>query len=72
VALFAPAGTSAETIRTVNAAVATAVRSPDFAQKLQTIGVTPAHSTAEALGALLQEANQAFADMVKAADYKMP
>lgn len=72
VALFAPAGTSAETIRTMNAALATAVRSPDFAQKLLTIGVTPAHSTAEALGALLQEANHAFADMVKAADYKMP
>jgi tripartite-type tricarboxylate transporter receptor subunit TctC len=72
VALFAPTGTSADTIRQVNAAVATIVKSPDFVQKLTTLGITPAHSSAEALGTLVQQTNQSFAEMVRAAGYTMP
>jgi len=72
IGLFAPAGTAAEFVRRVNAAVATAVKSPDFAQKLATLGITPSHRTPEGLAALVHEVDQAHAAMVRAADYRMP
>lgn len=72
VALFAPAGTPAELVDRYSAAVASAAKSPDFAQKLGTLGITPAHSSAQALAGLLKEADGAFAEMVKAAGFRMP
>ncbi len=72
VALFAPAGTPADFVRKVNAAVGTVTRSADFAQRLATLGITPTHSSAEELGALVKDVDQSLAEMVKAADYKMP
>lgn len=72
VALFAPAGTAAELVERYNAAVAAAAKSPDFVQKLGTLGITPAHSSPQALAGLLKEADAAFAEMVKAAGFRMP
>ena len=72
VALFAPAGTPGDLVRRVNDAVATVVKSPDFAQKLATLGITPSHRSPEALGAMVREVDQAHAAMIKAADYRMP
>jgi len=72
VALFAPAGTPSDIVGRYNAAVAEAVKSPDFVQKLGTLGITPAHSSAQALAGLLKEADAAFAEMVRAAGFRMP
>lgn len=72
VGLFAPAGTSVEFIRKVNDAVATVVKSQDFAQKLATLGITPTHRSPEGLAAMLREVDQSHAAMIKAADYRMP
>jgi tripartite-type tricarboxylate transporter receptor subunit TctC len=72
VALFAPAGTPSRLVERYNAAVAAAATSPDFVHKLGTLGITPAHSSAQALAGLLQEADGAFAEMVKAAGFRMP
>jgi tripartite-type tricarboxylate transporter receptor subunit TctC len=72
VALFAPAGAPAELIERYGAAVAAAAKSPEFAQKLTTLGLTPAHTSAQALAALVKEADGAFAEMVKAAGFTMP
>jgi len=72
VALFAPAGTPAAIVDRYGAAVAAATRSSDFAQKLGTLGITPAHGSAQELAGLLKEADAAFAQMVKAAGFTMP
>jgi tripartite-type tricarboxylate transporter receptor subunit TctC len=72
VALFAPAGTSADALRQMSAAIATVAGSAEFAQKLRATGITPAFAPADALAALMSEANGAFAEMVKAAGYVMP
>jgi len=72
VGLFAPAGTSPDYIRRVDAAVATVVKSPEFGQKLAALGITPTHRPPEGLAAMLREVDQSHAAMIKAADYKMP
>ena len=72
VGLFAPAGTPTDFVRKVDAAVAAVVKSPDFAQKLAVLGITPTHRSPEGLGAMLREVDQAHAAMIKAADYRMP
>lgn len=71
VALFAPTGTPVDFVRRVNAAVGTVTKSPDFAQRLATLGITPVHSTPEGLASTVQDVNHALADMVKAAEFKM-
>jgi tripartite-type tricarboxylate transporter receptor subunit TctC len=72
VALFAPAGTPPEVLRQVSAATAAVAGSAEFASKLGATGITPAFAPADALAALMREANGAFAEMVKAAGYVMP
>ena len=53
-ALFAPAGTPPATVAKLNAAVRSAVASPDLKQKMEALGVEPAASTPEQMTAFLK------------------
>jgi tripartite-type tricarboxylate transporter receptor subunit TctC len=72
VALFAPAGVSAEFVARLNQAVGQATRSAEFGQKLAALGITASHSTPGELATQVRDTDRALAEMVKAADFRMP
>ena len=70
-ALFAPAGTPAPIVRTLNAALVKAVGMPDVQQQIADTGGSPAGSTPEELGRRLKEDIALFGRIVKEAGIKI-
>lgn len=69
-AMFAPAGTPVALVQSYNAAITKIVKSPDFAEKLSALGISPASSTPEELASRLAKTHQAWTTMVSNAGYK--
>ncbi|GGX34946.1 lipoprotein [Pigmentiphaga litoralis] len=69
-AMFAPAGTPAETVQAYNAAITKIVKSPDFIEKLSALGISAQASTSAELGDRVARTNRAWSTMVKNAGYK--
>lgn len=62
---FAPAGTPAQAIARLNAALKTALSAPDVIETLATFGMDPAYSTPEQLAAALKADHDRWAPIVK-------
>lgn len=69
--VVAPAGTPAEVIGKLNAAVVRALRSADVAGRLTALGQTPSPSTPDELAKLLRSDFERWAMVVKAANIKV-
>ena len=63
--VFAPAGTPADIVKSLNAAIGRAMAVPELKQQLVSLGIEPAFSTPEALGALVRSDIPKWAEIVK-------
>ncbi len=63
--VFAPAGTPADIVKSLNAAIGRALAVPELKQQLVSLGIEPAFSTPEALGALVKSDIPKWAEIVK-------
>ena len=70
-AVFAPAGLSPELTTRLSAEVAKATNSPDFRERLKSLGATPVGSTSLALAAHVQNEIDRWTRAGKAANFKM-
>lgn len=69
-ALFAPAGTPPALIQQFNVAIGKVVTAAGFAERIGSLGVTPAVSTPEALGQRVERSRQAYEQLAKDAGFK--
>ncbi|WP_394791637.1 Bug family tripartite tricarboxylate transporter substrate binding protein [Rhodoferax sp.] len=69
-AMFAPAGTPAALLQSYNAAISKLVKSPEFADKLSGLGITPVASTPAELAARVSHTHEVWTRMVKNAGYQ--
>ncbi len=65
--LVAPAGTPAEVVRRLNASLNAALKSPDIAARMWTLGYLPAPGTPEAFAALMRDESTRWANLIRAA-----
>ncbi len=63
--LFAPAGTPGEIIAKLNAAVANAMKSPEFQERFAGLGVEPVASSPQDMGAVLQNDLKKWGAVIK-------
>lgn len=66
-AVFAPANTPADVVKTLNTAIGKAMATPELRQQLVSLGIDPTFSTPEALGTLVRSEIPKWADIVKRA-----
>ena len=69
-AVYAPAGMSPALLQRYNRAISKVVKSAEFGQKMDALGVIPASSTPAQLGARLQTTRAAWSQMVQNAGYQ--
>ncbi|WP_020201121.1 MULTISPECIES: tripartite tricarboxylate transporter substrate binding protein [Cupriavidus] len=69
--IVAPAGTPRDIVKQLNAAVNTALQSPDLKEKFGTQGVEIDPKTPEAFGAMIRSESAKWAAVVKKADVKL-
>jgi tripartite-type tricarboxylate transporter receptor subunit TctC len=69
-AMFAPAGTPPDVIRGYSAALSKIVKSPEFIEKLASLGLTATFGTPAELNARVQATHTAWTAMVRNAGYK--
>ena len=69
-AVYAPAGMSPALLQRYNRAISKVVKSAEFGQKMDALGVIPASSTPAQLGARLQATRAAWSQMVQNAGYQ--
>ncbi|QHE85204.1 Bug family tripartite tricarboxylate transporter substrate binding protein [Hydrogenophaga sp. BPS33] len=63
--VFAPAGTPADIVKSLNTAIGRAMATPELKKQLVSLGIEPAFSTPEALGTLVKNDIPKWAEIVK-------
>lgn len=71
IGLLAPAGTSKDFVATLNRDIGEAVKSPEFAARLEAIGAQPRTDTPEAFAAYLKAEFQKWGELVKLSGAKV-
>ncbi len=69
--MLAPAGTPKDIIARYNSVISTIVKAPQFATRVESLGVTPTASTPEEFGARIQDTQKAFRDVLQRVNFKM-
>jgi tripartite-type tricarboxylate transporter receptor subunit TctC len=69
--ILAPAGTPADVVARLNAAIVKAVAEPDVRQALEREGATPVGDSPQAFGAFIQEEKQRLGDVIRQAGIPM-
>ena len=69
--MLAPAGTPRAIITRYNEVISTIVKSPQFAAKVESLGVIPTASTPEELGSRIQTTTAAFKQVLDRVGFRM-
>jgi len=65
--MLAPAGTDRTVVARLNAAVRQAIRRPDVAERLATLGVEPLDEPPEAMGTVIRSDAERWAEVIRRA-----